>query len=294
MSTILGPDQAEGLRKMMGNFPKTKTQIIAITSGKGGVGKTSFALNLGICLANMKDNPKKVIVFDADLGLANIHVLLGLIPKHNLFHVIKGQKKMSDIIYKTEMGIDIIGGASGFTQLANLNDDEKQNLIDAMKEISYADYIIIDTSAGISKNVISFVVAAHETIVITTPEPTSMTDAYGIIKAIVTESDNPNIKLVLNRVKTNAEANKVAKKIIDICAQFLNIKIDNFGFIYEDPIIGESVRKQTPFTILNPHSGVAICVNHIACRLMNMDISQENTGWSRFMSKFFRSRTSTI
>ncbi len=290
MSTILGPDQAEGLRRMMGSFPKTNTQIIAITSGKGGVGKSSFALNLGICLANMKDNPKKVIVFDADLGLANIHVLLGVIPKHNLFHVIKGQKKMSDIIVKTEVGVDIIGGASGFTQLANLNDEEKQNLIEAMKEISYADYIIIDTSAGISKNVLSFVIAAHETIVITTPEPTSMTDAYGIIKAIVTESEMPNIKLVLNRVRSNVEANKVSKKIIDICGQFLNIKIDNFGFIYEDPIIGESVRKQTPFTILSPHSSVAVCVNHIACRVMNMDVLQENTGWHRFMNIFLKSR----
>jgi flagellar biosynthesis protein FlhG len=290
MSTLLGPDQAEGLRRMMGEFPGTKTRIIAITSGKGGVGKTSFALNLGISLANMKENPKKVIVFDADLGLANIHVLIGLIPKYNLYHVIKGQKKMNEIIYKTELGVDIIGGASGFTQLANLNDEEKQNLIDAIKEISYADYIIIDTSAGISKNVLSFILAAHETIVITTPEPTSMTDAYGIIKAIVTESESPNIKLVLNRVRTIVEANKVSKKIIDICAQFLNIKIDNFGFIFEDPLIGESVRKQTPFTIYNPHSNVSQCINHIARRVMNMKISEDHSGWQKFLNVFFKSR----
>ncbi|MGA2142370.1 MAG: MinD/ParA family protein [Brevinematales bacterium] len=290
MSTLLGPDQAEGLRRMMGEYPSTNTQIIAITSGKGGVGKTSFALNLGISLANMKDNPKKVIVFDADLGLANVHVLMGLIPKYNLYHVIKGQKKMSEIIYKTELGVDIIGGASGFTQLANLGDEEKQNLIEAMKEISYADYIIIDTSAGISKNVLSFVIAAHETIVITTPEPTSMTDAYGIIKAIVTESDTPNIKLVLNRVRNIVEANKVSRKIIDICAQFLNIKIDNFGFIFEDPIIGEAVRKQTPFTVYNPHSSVSLCINHIARRVLNMAYSEEHTGWQKFFGVFFKDR----
>src|SRR5208283_1469490 len=115
MSSILGPDQAEGLRKMMGNFPKSNAKIISITSGKGGVGKSSFALNLGIMLANMKEAPKKVVIFDADLGLANIHVLLGAIPRFNLFHVIKGQKKMSEIIVKTEVGVDFIGGASGFT-----------------------------------------------------------------------------------------------------------------------------------------------------------------------------------
>lgn len=215
---------------------------------------------------------------------------MGLIPKYNLYHVIKGQKKMIEIIYKTELGVDIIGGASGFTQLANLSDEEKQNLIDAMKEISYADYIIIDTSAGISKNVLSFVIAAHETIVITTPEPTSMTDAYGIIKAIVTESENPNIKLILNRVRTTVEANKVSRKIIDICAQFLNIKIDNFGFIFEDPLIGEAVRKQTPFIIYSPHSNVSVCINHIARRVLNMEFSEEHSGWQKFINVFFKSR----
>jgi flagellar biosynthesis protein FlhG len=288
MSEILGPDQAEGLRKMMGNLPQSNTRIIAITSGKGGVGKSSFALNLGICLANMKESPKKVVVFDADLGLANIHVLLGAIPKNNLYHVMKGQKKMSEIIYKTDFGVDFIGGASGFTQLANIKEEEKQNLIDAMQEISYADYIIIDTSAGISSNVISFVTAAQETIVVTTPEPTAITDAYGIIKAVLTESDNVNIKLVLNRVRNAAEASKVSKRIIEICAQFLNIKIENLGFIYDDPIVAEAVRKQTPFVQMYPASNVALCVNHIARRIMNMEIPSQEGGWQKFMGLFLK------
>lgn len=288
MSTILGPDQAEGLRRIMGEIPDSNTKIISITSGKGGVGKSSFALNLGISLARMQDSPKKVIVFDADLGLANIHVLLGAIPKNNLLHVIKGTKKMKEVIYKTEMGVDIIPGASGFTQLANIKDDEKENLIEALKEISYADYIIIDTSAGISKSVLDFVLAAHETIVITTPEPTSITDAYGIIKAIVTNSDNHNIKLVLNRVKNPAEANKVTKKIIDICAQFLNTKIENLGFIYEDPIVPEAVRRQIPFVHLYPTANVSLCVNHIARRILNLEDNQKESGWNKFVSFFLK------
>jgi flagellar biosynthesis protein FlhG len=288
MTTILGPDQAEGLRRMMGAIPESNTRIISITSGKGGVGKSSFALNLGISLARMQDAPKKVIVFDADLGLANIHVLLGAIPKYNLQHVIKGSKKMKEVIYKTEMGVDIIPGASGFTQLANIKDDEKENLIEALKEISYADYIIIDTSAGISKSVLDFVLAAHETIVVTTPEPTSITDAYGIIKAIVTESDNHTIRLVLNRVKNPSEANKVTKKIIDICAQFLNIKIENLGFIYEDPIVPEAVRKQIPFVHLYPNSNVALCINHIARRILNMADKSDDTGWQKFLNIFMK------
>ena len=283
MSLILGPDQAEGLRKM---FPKTNTRIIAVTSGKGGVGKSNFSLNLGINLANMKDNPKRVVVLDADLGLANINVLMGVIPKYNLYHVIRGQKKMSEIIHKTDLGVDIIGSASGIAQLANIKDDEKENLLEGLKEISYADYIIIDTSAGISSNVISFVLAAHETVVVTTPEPTSITDAYGIIKTIVTEAENPVIKLVMNRVRSPAEASKVAQKIIGICAQFLNVKIESIGYIYDDPLVSEAVRKQIPFTQFAPNSNVSLCINHIARRIMNIEVPEEETGWKKFINMF--------
>ncbi len=285
MSTLLGPDQAEGLRRMMGMIPQTNTKIISITSGKGGVGKSSFSLNLGISLARMHDSPKKVIVFDADLGLANIHVLIGSIPKLTLMHVLKGSKKMKEIVYKTDYGVEIIAGASGFTQLANIKDEEKENLIEAMKDISDADYIIIDTSAGISRNVIDFVLAAHETIVITTPEPTSITDAYGIIKAIVTESEGQSIKLVLNRAKNPAEANKVTRKIIEICGQFLNTRIENLGFIYEDPIVSEAVKRQTPFVHLYPTANVSLCVNHIARRLMNLEIPGAESGWHKFVNR---------
>ena len=195
---------------------------------------------------------------------------------------------MSEIIYKTETGVDFIAGASGFTQLANIKEDEKNNLIEGLKDITYADYILIDTSAGISTNVISFVTAAHETIVITTPEPTSITDAYGTIKAIVTEQENANIKLVLNRVRNPAEANKVSKRIIEICGQFLNTKIDNIGFIFDDPIVAEAVRKQTPFVQMYPSSNVSICVNHIARRIMNIEIKEEETGFQKFFNVFFK------
>ncbi len=288
MSTLLGPDQAEGLRKLMRELPKSNTKIIAVTSGKGGVGKSSFSLNLGISLANMKDNPKKVMVFDADLGLANIHILLGFIPKFNLFHVIKGQKKMSEIIYKSDYGIDFIAGASGLSQLANLSDEEKENLVEALKEISYADFIIIDTAAGITSNVLTFVASAHEIIVITTPEPTAITDAYGVIKSIVTEVENPDIKLVVNRVKNTTEATKVAKKVIDVCSQFLNVKIENLGFIYDDQIVQDSVRKQIPYVQLYPSHNVSICVNHIARRIMNLEVSEEESGWKKFFKNVFK------
>lgn len=288
MSSILGPDQAEGLRRMMGHIPKSETKIIAVTSGKGGVGKSNFAVNLGITLANMKDPHtqnharKRVIVMDADLGLANVNVLLGIIPKFNLFHVMKGQKNIRDIIINTDYGIEIIAGASGFSQLANANEEERTNFIKGLAEISDADFIIVDTSAGISSNVVNFVLAAHETVVITTPEPTAITDAYGIIKSIVVESDIPNIKLVTNRVKNAVEGAKVSKKIIEITGQFLNVQVENVGFIYNDPLVEEAVRRQVPFVVLSPRSNVSLCVNHIARRLMHLEVVEEDTGLKRF------------
>ncbi len=288
MSTLLGPDQAEGLRKLMRELPRSNMKIIAVTSGKGGVGKSSFSLNLGISLANMKDYPKKVMVFDADLGLANIHILLGFIPKYNLFHVIKGQKKMTEIIYKSDYGIDFIAGASGLFQLANLKEDERENLIEALQEISYADFIIIDTAAGITSNVLSFVASAHEIIVITTPEPTAITDAYGVIKSIVAGVENPDIKLVTNRVRNTSEATRVAKKVIDVCHQFLNVRVENLGFIYDDPIVEDSVRKQIPYVQLHPSHNVSVCVNHIARRIMKLEVPQEEGGWQRFFKNIFK------
>lgn len=291
MSVLLGPDQAEGLRKMMGHVPQSNTKIIAVTSGKGGVGKSNFAVNLAIALANTKDpvtgQPKKVLVMDADLGLANVNVLLGIIPRHNLLNVMKGQMTMKDIIIHTDFGIDIISGASGFSQLANLTEEEKNSFIQNLAEISYADYLIIDTSAGISNNVISFVLAAHETVVVTTPEPTAITDAYGIIKSIVVESDIPNIKLVINRARSPLEGKKVANKIIEIAGQFLNVKIESLGFIYEDPLVPNAVRKQTPFTIMAPKSNTSLCVDHIARRIMNIEITQESSGVKRLFKSLF-------
>jgi flagellar biosynthesis protein FlhG len=293
MSVLLGPDQAEGLRKMMGEIPKTDTKIIAVTSGKGGVGKSNFAVNLGITLAHMKDPnsekevKRRVIVMDADLGLANVNVLLGVIPKHNLLHVMRGQKRMDEIITSTDYGIDIIAGASGFAQLANLDDKQKKNFIEGLAEISDADYIIIDTSAGISDNVVKFVISAHETVVVTTPEPTAITDAYGIIKSIVVESEIPNIKLVVNRVRNAAEGAKVAHKIIEIAGQFLNVKIENIGFIYDEQVVSDAVRRQIPFVALAPKSNVSLCVNHIGRRLMNIDIPEEEAGWRKFFKNLF-------
>jgi flagellar biosynthesis protein FlhG len=280
-------DQAEQLREIVRNRtqPETakKTRIIAIASGKGGVGKTNLSINLALGYAQLG---KKVIVMDADLGLANVNVVLGIIPKYNLYHLIRKQRRMSDIILDTNYGIQIVAGASGFSKIANLSDEERENFIQELSELQNADIIIIDTSAGVSNNVLSFVRAADDALIITTPEPTAITDAYGIIKIIATEIDNMNLglKLIVNRVKSVTEGKRVAERVINIAGQFLNLKVDYLGYVYDDPIVQNAVLKQRPFFVSDPSGKASICVKHIVSRLEKVEY-REGGGVGHFLRK---------
>ncbi len=281
-------DQAETLRELMKNRSDTsnsKTRIIAVASGKGGVGKTNLSTNLAIAYAKLG---KKVILMDADLGLANVNVVLGIIPKYNLYHLIRKQKTMSEIIMDTGYGIQIVAGASGFAKIANLSEDERETFIGEISELSSADVIIIDTSAGVSNNVLAFVAAADEAIIVTTPEPTAITDAYGIIKIIATEIDNLglSLKLVVNRVKSVTEGKKVSERVINIAGQFLNLKVDYLGYVYEDPGVHQAVLRQKPFMVLDPKSKASICVQQIVGRLEKVEF-KEGGGVGRFLRRFF-------
>ncbi|MCK4923635.1 MAG: MinD/ParA family protein [Spirochaetes bacterium] len=287
-------DQAERLRLIMQEKNgqsepayRHEPRIMTISSGKGGVGKTNIAINLAIAFAEVG---KKVVVMDADLGLANVNVILGIIPKYNLYHVIKKQKKLREIIVDTQYGIQIIAGASGFSQLANLNEEERAVFVEGLKDLSYADYIIIDTAAGVSQNVLTFLKGADDAIIITTPEPTAITDAYGIIKSITTESNNgPSIKLVVNRVRTVMEGKKVAERVINIAGQFLNVKVNNIGFIFEDSVVQRAVIKQDPFYRSAPNSKAAQSIKHLMTRLANVEYA-ESGGFGKFLRSVFRGK----
>jgi flagellar biosynthesis protein FlhG len=288
-------DQAEKLREMMRNkkalekpvSPREgkKTRIITITSGKGGVGKTNVSVNMALAYARLG---KKVVVMDADLGLANVNVMLNMIPQFNLYHVIRKQKTMREIMVDTEYGISIVAGASGFSKIANLNEQERQEFIDELETLSNADIIIIDTSAGVSDNVLDFIAAADDAVIITTPEPTAITDAYGIIKIIATEIDNLNmgLKLVVNRVKSAADAKKVADRMTSIAGQFLNLKVEYLGFIYDDTMVSHAVIRQKPFMVIDPKCKASQCVQHIVGR---MEKNNERTGggFGNMLKRFF-------
>ncbi|MDR0584009.1 MAG: MinD/ParA family protein [Treponema sp.] len=309
-------DQAEKLREIMkqkknapvsgdsfdlsgdtnGGMPKTgkgdsgqdgkKARIITVTSGKGGVGKTNLSVNMALAFARMG---KKVVVMDADLGLANVNVILNKTPpKYNLYHVIKKQKTIREILVETEYGISIVAGASGFSQIANMGKEERQEFIRELDTLSSEDIIIIDTGAGVSSNVLDFIAAADDAVIITTPEPTAITDAYGIIKIIATEYDalNTGLKLVVNRAKGVAEAKNVADRMINISGQFLNLRVDYLGFIYDDQAVPQAVLRQKPFMVIDPKCKASQCVRHIVER-MDKNRPRESGGFGVMLRKFF-------
>jgi len=299
-------DQAEKLREIMKRkkdgaaSPKTssssktasikpvdKARVITVTSGKGGVGKTNLSVNMALAFARLG---KKVVVMDADLGLANVNVMLNMIPKYNLYHVIKKQKTIREILVETEYGISIVAGASGFSQIANMGEEDRKLFISELDSLSNADIIIIDTSAGVSSNVLDFIAAADDAVIITTPEPTAITDAYGIIKIIATEYDSVNmgLKLVVNRAKGAAQAKGVADRMINIAGQFLNLKLDYLGFIYDDISVSHAVLRQKPFMVVDPKCKASICVQHIVER-MDRNKPVDTAGFGGMLKRLFKS-----
>lgn len=292
-------DQAAGLRKLVeehrpGAMSSTgipegvetlsprRTHVIAVTSGKGGVGKSSVSVNLALSL---QKKGKRVLLLDADLGLANINVLLGVIPKYNLYHVVKGVKTLKEIIVTTPEGLDLIAGASGYSMLANLSVSQRDKIVREFAAIKGYDIMLVDTGAGVGANVTGFLLPADEVIVLTTPEPTAITDAYGIIKSVVLHDSEKSIKLVVNRATSTLEARKVSERVVNISNQFLNVKIEPGGFIFDDESVAKSIRKQKPFIIQYPSSRAAGCIHNLANRLLNLP--EGNSGSSSGLGNFF-------
>jgi flagellar biosynthesis protein FlhG len=288
-------DQAAALRKLRDNSPiksshnrakKRSTKIFAISSGKGGVGKSTITVNLGLSLTL---EGKKVLIMDGDLGLANINVIMGIIPKHTLYHVIRGQKTLKEIILQTPEGLNIIPGASGYTQLADLDSNARENLMKSFSEIDDFDYILIDTGAGINSVVINLIMAADEVIIVTTPEPTSITDSYGLMKSIINRNKNFKLNVIINKAKDEIEGRKVSKRVVDICNKFLNVVPKEIGVVYKDEEVERSIYVQKPFIISAPKSKAADCIFRLSKTIIEESSgqSEDDKRLSGYLKKFF-------
>ncbi len=240
-------------------------RIITITSGKGGVGKTSISLNLSLSLAS---KGYKVCLFDADLGLANVNILTGIYPKKDLEHVISGQFNLNDIIIKDFQGIDIIPGSSGVKKIADLTQTQTGTLISAFLDLEEYDYFIFDTSAGISSQVLSFCMASHEIILIATCEPTSLTDAYSMLKVLSKYGYDCPVKIVINQVKSGRAAQKAYTQLKDTVNKFLLLKVLPLGIMASDKNVRAAVISQTPFFMLFPDTIASKCINSISKKLI--------------------------
>lgn len=253
---------------------KNKICVMSVTSGKGGVGKTNIVANLAYLLSQMK---KKTLILDADCGLANIDLILGLTPKHNLYHVLKGDKTLKDIIINGPGGIKILPSSSGIQEMTSLSMSQKFTLQDELNSLqSRPDIMLIDTSAGINENVMYFNMVAGDVIVVVTPEPTSLTDAYALIKVLYQRHAKKRFRLLVNMVKTQDEAKEVFLRMAQATNHFLNLSIENLGFVLYDENLPAAVKKQKLLAELNPHSPALDCLREIAIKLCKPAQEQED------------------
>jgi len=263
--------------------------VIAITSGKGGVGKSNVAVNLAIKFAMAG---RDVVLLDADLGLANADVLCNLDLTFNLAHVIARKKDLSEVIVKGPGGFKLIGGASGLARMADLTDFDRQRIVQALAELErQADIILIDTGAGISPNVLAFTRASDQILVVTTPEPTAITDAYATIKVASKGNTHRRVSLLVNQARSAAEARGVYERISKVAKQFLGVSVYDAGHIPSDENVPQAVRRRTPFVIAAPKCPASQCIAQLAMRLeQGVNFRNDETGgfFNRMSRWFFK------
>jgi flagellar biosynthesis protein FlhG len=260
--------------------PTQRVRVLAITSGKGGVGKSNVSVNLAIALAHQK---KSVLVMDADLGMANIDVLLGIRPRYDLYHVISGQKELDEVILEGPGGIGIIPASSGISRMVNLSTSEHAGLIRAFDEISRrVDYLIIDTAAGIGDSVVTFSKAAQEVIVVVCDEPASITDAYALIKVMKQDHGVKRFQVLANMVKDNDHGRRLYAKLAHVAENFLDISLGYVGSIPVDDHLRDAVRKQQAVILSAPHSAAGVAFQALGSRICNLPRQPASTGFFEF------------
>ncbi len=284
-------DQAETLRALnpkqldiTGDTGQEKvTRVFSITSGKGGVGKTAVVANTAVSLAKLGKN---VLILDADLGLANIDVVFGLAPPYNLNHFFTGEQDLPSIMVNGPRGIKILPAGSGIQNFTRLDSHQKMKLLDGLDAMNNEfDFVLIDTEAGISENVTYFNTAAQDILVVTTPEPTAITDAYALMKLLSTQYHEKSFSLIVNQIRNEDEALDVFRKLTMVSNRYLDISIDYLGSIPEDRQMIDSIRKQKVIVEMFPNSNIAAAFSDLASRICSEKSRSQPKGNIQFFWK---------
>lgn len=281
-------DQAEQLRIIKANKQaRPLSRVITVTSGKGGVGKSNTAINIAIQLRKME---KKVIILDADFGLANIEIMFGSVPKHNLCDLIYQGKNIKEIITWGPMGVGFISGGSGIAGMSNLSRDYLSYIIQNLAELdAIADVIIVDTGAGIADAVLEFLVASGEILLVTTPEPTSITDSYSLLKALCRhprfKQEESKVKMIANRVEKEEEGKILFNKLNAVVARYLKLPMTYLGSVPQDNLLAKAVMQQMPVSMQNPTAKSSLAYERITQTLLGKEETERQP--KRGMAAFF-------
>lgn len=264
------PDQATVLRELASRQAplKHKMRVISVTSGKGGVGKTNFTVNLALALA---DYGLRVMIMDGDLGLANVDIAFGITPRYTMQHLLAGEKSIEEIIITGPKGIGILPGGSGVQELANLDRTQLMHVLSNLGRLEkFADILIIDTGAGLGHIVLNFLRASDDVILVTTPEPTALTDAYGLLKALRPERQDLQVNIVVNKAHSEEEARATFQRLETAVQKFLKESLNLLGWVYEDQSVVRAVMKQEPIGISYPESSAYRCIQWVAASLSGL------------------------
>ncbi|AIQ64434.1 cobyrinic acid a,c-diamide synthase [Paenibacillus stellifer] len=289
-------DQAQSLRELAAGqnrkLSEGKTdsaRIITVCSGKGGVGKSNFTLNFALTLKSLG---KKVLLFDADIGMANLDVLMGVSPKYNLYHLLGREAPIEEIIQLGPDHLPFIAGGSGMEELFSLSDRDLDYFSSQISDIAdEMDYILFDTGAGLSKETMKFIVSADECFVVTTPEPTAITDAYALMKVVHNSHPQVEFRLIVNQASDIREANATSDKIRMAAKRFLQMDINYLGYISSDVHVVQAVKKQVPFSMAYPQSAASKDVHRLAMKYLSSDrsyASSSTEGIKGFISRWLR------